>query len=47
MRPFTYRAVEPGLYEAVVSQQIAPAPGPQTGGPGQQVSPKSPESRPA
>ena len=47
VRPFTYRAVERGLYEAVVSQQIAPAPGPQTGGPGQQVSPKSPEPRPA
>jgi len=26
--PFTYRAVQPGLFQAIVSQQIAPAPGP-------------------
>ena len=47
VKPFTYRAVEPGLYEAVVSQRIAPGPGPQMGRPSQQVSPKSPEGRPA
>ena len=47
VKPFTYRAVQPGLYEAVVSQAIAPAPGPQTDRPSQQVSPKSPEGRPA
>ena len=26
--PFTYRAVQPGLFQAIVSQKIAPAPGP-------------------
>jgi cytochrome o ubiquinol oxidase subunit 2 len=26
--PFTYRAVQPGLFQAIVSQGIAPAPGP-------------------
>ena len=46
VQPFTYRAVEPGLYDAVVSQKIAPAPGPQTGRPGPQVFPKPPEQRP-
>jgi cytochrome o ubiquinol oxidase subunit 2 len=29
VKPFTYRAVQPGLFEAIVSQRIAPAPGPQ------------------
>ena len=47
VKPFTYRAVEPGLYGAVVSQKIAPAPGPEMGRPSQQVSPKSPEGRAA
>ena len=34
--PFTYRAVEPNLFEAVVTQQIPPGPGPSAGrgGPG-------------
>jgi cytochrome o ubiquinol oxidase subunit 2 len=27
--PFTYRTVQPGLFQAIVSQQIAPAPGPE------------------
>ena len=26
--PFTYRAVQPGLFQSIVSQKIAPAPGP-------------------
>ncbi len=47
VKPFTYRTVEPALYEAVVAQKIAPAPGPQTGSPSQKVSPKPPEGRPA
>ena len=38
-RPRTYRAVQAGLFDAVVHQQIAPAPGPQTGRGGPQVSP--------
>jgi cytochrome o ubiquinol oxidase subunit 2 len=28
VRPFTYRAVEPGLFQAIVTQQIPPGPGP-------------------
>jgi cytochrome o ubiquinol oxidase subunit 2 len=27
--PFTYRALSPGLYKAIVAQQLAPGPGPQ------------------
>jgi cytochrome o ubiquinol oxidase subunit 2 len=35
-RPFTYRAVDPGLFAAVTTQRISPAPGPRSGrgGPG-------------
>ncbi len=45
-QPFTYRVVQPGLFQQVVSQAIAPAPGPaQSGhpqsGPGPHVFPKS------
>ena len=47
VKPFTYRDVAPGLYEAVVSQKIAPAPGPQVGKPGSDVFPKPLEGRPA
>lgn len=44
-KPFTFRGVQPGLFDQVVSQAIAPAPGPAQGGhkessPGPQVSPK-------
>jgi cytochrome o ubiquinol oxidase subunit 2 len=28
LAPFTYRAVQPGLFQSIVTQQIAPAPGP-------------------
>jgi cytochrome o ubiquinol oxidase subunit 2 len=28
LAPFTYRAVQPGLFQSIVSQRIAPAPGP-------------------
>jgi cytochrome o ubiquinol oxidase subunit 2 len=31
VRPFSYRAVQPGLFEAIVSQKIPQAPGPKTG----------------
>lgn len=40
VKPFTYRAVQPGLYNAVVAQRIAPAPGPRTGQGGPGVFPK-------
>jgi cytochrome o ubiquinol oxidase subunit II len=37
--PFTYRAVDPGLFHAVVTQQLPPGPGPSGGTP--EVSPKA------
>ena len=39
IRPYTYRAVAPGLFDAIVSQQLPPAPGPDVGRGGPQVSP--------
>jgi cytochrome o ubiquinol oxidase subunit 2 len=40
--PFTYRAVRPGLFDDIVSQRLAPAPGPAaTGAASVQVSPRS------
>jgi cytochrome o ubiquinol oxidase subunit 2 len=36
--PYTYRAVEPELFEQIVTQQLPPGPGPQTQQPGQYVS---------
>jgi cytochrome o ubiquinol oxidase subunit 2 len=39
--PFTYRAVQPGLFADIVSQRLAPAPGPsRTGSPGALAAPK-------
>lgn len=40
-RPLTFGAVEPGLYEAVVSQRLAPMAGPQVGRGGPDVSPRT------
>ena len=31
VKPFTFRAVQPGLFDAVVRQQLPPAPGPEKG----------------
>jgi len=39
VRPFTYRAVEPGLFAAIVTQQIPPGPGPSGGSGGVSVRP--------
>ena len=39
VKPFTYRAVAPTLFQAVASQRLAPAPGPQEGRGGPQISP--------
>jgi cytochrome o ubiquinol oxidase subunit 2 len=39
--PFTYRAIEPGLFQQIVTQKLAPGPGPQTGRPGVNVSPRT------
>ena len=41
VRPFTYGSVEPGLFDAIVTQKIPPAPGPQAGRPTTSVSPRS------
>jgi len=38
--PFTYRAVEPNLFDAVVTQQIPPGPGPSAGRGGGGVHPR-------
>ncbi|MBV8890264.1 MAG: ubiquinol oxidase subunit II [Alphaproteobacteria bacterium] len=39
--PSTYGAVEPGLYDRIVRQQIPPAPGSQNGSPSSAVSPRT------
>jgi cytochrome o ubiquinol oxidase subunit 2 len=38
--PFTYRATNPDLYQRIVTQQLAPAPGPESGQPDVSVHPK-------
>ncbi len=38
--PFTYRAVSPGLYQAIVAQRLPPGPGPVSGRPDPAVHPK-------
>lgn len=38
--PFTFRAVEPGLFQQIVMQQLPPGPGPQSGRPHLSVSPR-------
>jgi cytochrome o ubiquinol oxidase subunit 2 len=37
--PFTYRSVDPGLFDAIVKQQVPPGPGPQSTAAGPQVRP--------
>ncbi|WP_428532097.1 ubiquinol oxidase subunit II [Rhodopila sp.] len=39
--PFTYHAVDPGLFQRVATQQLPPGPGPQTGSPSLDVSSRS------
>jgi len=39
--PFTYGAADPNLFQAIVTQTQAPGPGPQTGQPTAQVSPRT------
>jgi cytochrome o ubiquinol oxidase subunit 2 len=39
VRPFTYRTVEPNLFQAIVTQQIPPGPGPSAGSGGVSVRP--------
>ena len=39
--PFTLRAADPALFQKIVTQQVPPAPGPQTGRPHPSVSPRT------
>ena len=39
--PFTFRAVDPELFHQIVTQQLPPGPGPQTGRPNPSVSPRT------
>lgn len=39
VRPFTYRAIDPTLFEAIVKHRIPPGPGPRSGHGGPQVRP--------
>jgi cytochrome o ubiquinol oxidase subunit 2 len=41
-KPYRYRAVSPGLFQEVVSQKLAPGPGPEQGAAGPQVHPTTP-----
>ncbi len=41
--PYTYRFAQPGLFKAVVTQAIAPAPGPDMSRPDQDITPKTTE----
>ena len=41
VKPFTYRDVAPGLFQAVISQAIPPAQGPKEGRASPQVSPQT------
>jgi cytochrome o ubiquinol oxidase subunit 2 len=39
--PFTFRAADPELFQQIVLQQLPPGPGPQTGRPNPNVSPRT------
>jgi cytochrome o ubiquinol oxidase subunit 2 len=39
--PFTYRAAAPELFQQIATQLLPPAPGPQTGRPNPNVSPRT------
>jgi cytochrome o ubiquinol oxidase subunit 2 len=39
--PFTYGAVTPSLFQQIVTQELPPGPGPQTGRPSREVSPRT------
>jgi len=40
-RPFTFRAVAPGLFPQIIAQKLPPGPGPRTGRPHPSVSPRT------
>jgi cytochrome o ubiquinol oxidase subunit 2 len=39
VKPYTYRAVQAGLFDAILEQKLPPGDGPQTGRPNASVSP--------
>jgi cytochrome o ubiquinol oxidase subunit 2 len=39
--PFTFRAADPALFQEIVTQQLPPGPGPQSGRPHPSVSPRT------
>jgi cytochrome o ubiquinol oxidase subunit 2 len=41
VRPYTYRAVDPELYQMIVTQKLPPGPGPDAGRPNRNVSPRT------
>jgi cytochrome o ubiquinol oxidase subunit II len=41
VQPFTYNAVQPRLFDAIVTKQLAPGPGPELARPGATVSPRT------
>src|SRR5262249_33389031 len=41
VRPFTYRSIDPNLFNAIVTQELPPAPGPNVGQSGSAVGPRS------
>jgi cytochrome o ubiquinol oxidase subunit 2 len=41
--PFTYKAIDPGLFQQIVTQKLPPGPGPTTGRPNVTVSPRTGE----
>ncbi len=41
VRPFTYREVDPQLYQMIVTQKLSPGPGPEAGQPDRTVSPRT------
>jgi cytochrome o ubiquinol oxidase subunit II len=43
-QPFSYGAVQSGLFDQIATQKIAPAPGPQVGQPAKHVRPETPAS---
>ena len=40
VEPAAYRAVDPGLFHAIVAQDVPPSPGPQAGTPSPDIKPK-------
>ena len=41
IRPFTFRTIESGMFQQIVTQELPPGPGPRTGRPNPSVSPRT------